>query len=127
MPMRLTMVGIEKVKAELETISRKFPGALGDALVTELEVEKKESMRRTPVDTGTLRASHTVVGPEVRGNRISAAVAAGGGGAERYAVTVHEDMEAFHKTGQAKFLESTMMESAAYIPARVAKRVKLEK
>ena len=47
-----------------------------------------------------------------------------GGPAAPYAVVVHEDLEAFHPTGQAKYLESTIMQSAPFMLDRISKRLK---
>ena len=38
-------------------------------------------------------------------------------------VTVHENLDAFHRVGQAKFLESVLVESRPYLAARVARRM----
>jgi hypothetical protein len=38
---------------------------------------------------------------------------------------VHEDLDAFHKVGQAKYLESVIMESRGFIGARVARRLNI--
>jgi hypothetical protein len=41
-----------------------------------------------------------------------------------YAVYVHENLQAHHPVGQAKFLESAMTEAAPTLAERVAARVK---
>lgn len=59
----------------------------------------------TPVDTGTLKASIHVEGPEVRGNEATAKVSTGGEASE-YAIYVHEGtgrMEA------SKFIERPLL------------------
>ena len=48
-----------------------------------------------------------------------------GGNAVQYAVSVHENLEAFHRVGQAKFLESVLNESVGYMTQRVAARMRL--
>jgi hypothetical protein len=93
----------------------------GVALYQEAEIEMTEAKRRTPVKTGALRASGAVR----RLSRVSrdlAVVLGFGGPAVQYALRVHEDVEMFHRVGQAKYLESVLLESAPYIAARVAKR-----
>lgn len=52
--------------------------------------------------SGTLKRSGAVAVDRAAGE---VAVHFGSGGAEEYAVIVHEDMEAEHDDGQAKFLE----------------------
>lgn len=83
-----------------------------------------ESKRRVPVDTGTLRASGFVMEPERSGRNISVTLAYGGP-AEGYAVVVHEDLDAFHPHGQAKYLESVLKESQPHMRARLAQRIHL--
>jgi hypothetical protein len=91
--------------------------------------------RRTPVwnsdrrlprgrVSGALRASVRVIAPVRKGTSVFVLVAAGGPSAP-YAIYVHEDLDAFHKVGQAKYLESVILESRAFMAARVAKRVDL--
>lgn len=57
-----------------------------------------------PVDLGTLRASGLVEPPIIEGTKVTVIVAFGGPAAS-YAYIVHEDLEAFHDDGQAKYLE----------------------
>lgn len=99
---------------------------VGRALYKEAQIEKTESMRRTPVDLGTLRASHYVKQPEPKGKNIVVVIGVGGPAAP-YAVYVHEDLEADHKVGQAKFLESTLKESSKSMASRVAARLELQR
>jgi hypothetical protein len=109
---------------KLQNIARKFPIQVGNALFEELDtVEKPESMARTPIQTGDLRDSHKTRGPVIRRNYIKCWIEVGGGRVD-YAIRVHEDLEAFHPAGQAKFLESTLRESSPFILRRVANRVK---
>jgi len=120
----VTLKGLAEMQRKILNIARRFPKQVGKALYDELDkVEKPESMARTPVRYGDLRDSHTTRGPVIRMNKISAWIEVGEG--LDYAVRVHEDLEAFHPVGQAKFLESTMNESAPYILRRVAARIKL--
>lgn len=94
------------------------------ALYQEAQIEMTESKRRVPVDTGVLRASGHVQEPVRSGKSVSVMLAYGGA-AEQYAVIVHEDLEAFHKIGQAKYLESVLKESAPHMKKRVAARINL--
>jgi len=97
----------------------------GKALYEEGKIEKTESQKRTPVDTRALRMSH-VVHPPTKSKNPQVHITAGGAPAP-YGVYVHENLEANHKVGQAKFLESTIRESAPFMAARVAKRIDLKK
>ena len=116
--------GLDQVVARLRSLASRMQPAIGRALYAEGQIERQESMRRTPVDTGALRASHVLEGPMYSGRDIWVRIGVGGPAAP-YAVVVHENMDAFHKVGQAKFLESTILESAPYIARRVAVRLKI--
>lgn len=121
MPGRLSLevVGLTEVNRALQLLAERGERAAGQALREEAEIEMTEAKRRTPVDTGTLRSSGKVTGPDAD----LAVKLEFGGAAEEYAIEVHENLETFHKTGQAKFLESTILESAPHLPARVGRRM----
>jgi HK97 gp10 family phage protein len=59
----------------------------------------------TPVDTGTLKASIHVEGPEVRGNEATAKVSTGGEASD-YAIFVHEGTGS---TTPSKFIERPLL------------------
>ncbi len=120
------MLGVSELKNKLKQIAAKFPDRVAAALYTEAQIEMTESKRRCPVDTGTLRASGFVARPERNGRRISVTLSYGGA-AKDYAIYVHENLEAHHDVGQAKFLESVLNESAPHMAARIAARVSLDK
>jgi hypothetical protein len=112
----------------LQNLKRNFPEEVGRALYQETEVESTEVKKRTPVKHGNLRASIHVEGPiyegrsVINGGKIITKIVAGGPSAP-YAMYVHEDLTAFHKVGQAKFIESVIFESRPYMAARVAARI----
>lgn len=112
------------------TLAREFgaiAGAIADAaaaaLREEAEIEMTEAKERTPVDTGALRASGHVETPEVSPGEVSVTLAFGGP-AIGYAIYVHENLEALHPVGQAKFLESVLIESAPHFADRVGTRMR---
>ena len=115
------LVGEKKVAARLTALAAKIPIQAGVALFAEAQIDATESRRRTPVDTGALRASHEVSKPKLIGD-IEVTISVGGPAAP-YALVVHEDLEAFHKVGRAKYLESVVMESAPFMAKRVASRL----
>jgi hypothetical protein len=106
----------------LAALARSAGTAIAAALREEAEIEATEAKRRTPVDTGTLRSTITVAPVRLRGRTYTTAIEAGGPAAP-YAVIVHENLEAFHKVGQAKYIESVLNESAPYMLLRVARNV----
>lgn len=122
----MSLTGGDKVRGTIKRVKSGFIDEVGRALYQETQIEATEVKRRTPVDTGTLRGTIHVVGPFRSGNRIWTLIACGGPAAP-YAVYVHENLSAFHKVGQAKFLESVILESRAFMGARVAKRIDLNR
>lgn len=110
----------------LKQIAERFPDRVAAAIYAEGQIEMTESKRRVPVDTGALRASGFVSEPERVGKNISVTLSFGGA-AQTYAIVQHENLEYFHRVGQAKFLESVLNESRPYMAARIAARVHLAK
>lgn len=120
-----TLRGWTEMSQKLKNFAKKYPKVVGRALRDELKIEMKESMRRTPVATGALRDSHELLGPEYGpGTRIAASISVGAN--LEYAVRVHEMVELHHRVGQAKFLESTLMESARFMNRRIAERIRFK-
>lgn len=113
-------------KNNVKRFGVKFPDEVGRALYIETEIELKEVKRRTPVDTGELRASEHVVGPTRKFRTIFTEIVAGGPAAP-YAIYVHEDEFAIHKVGQWKFIESVILESRPFMAERVAKRIEINR
>lgn len=122
----VTLKGTAELKAKLQRLALRIPDVVGTALFQEAQIEMTEAKRRTPVDTGALRASGMVHQPQMLGRNISVALTFGSV-AIGYAVSVHEDLDALHQVGQAKFLESTLNESRAHLPARIARRIMLDR
>lgn len=110
-----------------------MPNAVVKAFFTEMQIELTEVRALTPVwnparkvpaghTPGSLRASVRLEGPFWDGNVVSFKILAGNDIAY-YALWVHEDMDDYHATGQAKFIEQPLKQSGPYMPARVAARV----
>lgn len=121
----LSLKGTSSIQRQMARVHDKFPQKVERALRQQAEVELTESKRRVPVDTGTLRASGQVVGPEREGRKFYVEITYGGQ-AEDYAVIVHEDLDAFHKVGQAKYLESVLNESSRFMAERLAGDIDIE-
>ena len=112
-----------KVRANLRRLAEDVPKYMGEALMAELKIELKEVRARTPRKTGALRDSERIEGPVINGKFVSASILAGGSDAP-YAAIVHEDLDAHHPVGEAKFIERTLNESAPYMAQRIAARMK---
>lgn len=137
MPTGAGLTGARRMVGLIRKVRGQFPDEAARGLYQETEVESTEVKKRTPVwnsdrplpfghAAGTLRSTVHVVGPMRSGTRIYTMIVAGGTTAP-YAIYVHEDLEAFHKVGQAKFLESVILESRPHMGARVARRIQINK
>ena len=129
--MAVFLKNIPTVIGNMKKLEKGVPLLAAAALYQEALIEQKESMKRTPVDVtskgggGTLRDSHETSAPYWKGKFLNVDIQVGGPAAP-YAIVQHENMTFFHKVGQAKFLESTILESAPFMLARIAKRMKLD-
>lgn len=110
------------MRAKFANVRKNYPNKVGNALYSVMGVEKTEVIRRTPKLSGELRSTIKLIGPSDNGKTITVVIVAGGPDAP-YAMIVHEDLEAFHNVGQAKYLESVIMESRAFIGRRVAAKL----
>lgn len=120
--MRFITAGENQMRARLVALARRMPVEVGAALYVEAEILMGEAKERTPVDTGALKASGHVTLPEIHGREIAVDMVYGGASAP-YALYVHEDLDAHHKVGQAKFLESVLVEQGPELAERIATRV----
>jgi len=87
------------------------------------------SLPLVPVDTGTLRASGYVTEPMRAADLVTVEIGYGGPAAkinpksgassDSYAIFVHENLEAHHPVGQAKYLEQPLNEALAGMPDRL--------
>ena len=131
------LVGLREMKGKIVKFARQYPYLVAEALYDELnEVELPESNRKIPKDTHAAEESGTVLGPEVRPGSIRATIAYATAGetnpksgqlVAEYIIPLHEDLDAFHPNGEAKFLETTMNESERFLGSRIARRAGVEK
>ncbi len=109
------------MEKRIRDLQREFPKRVARAQMAEARIEMKEAQRRTPIDTGDLRASAAIV-QTVTKSKIETDIVFD----MPYAIFVHEDLEANHpRGGQAKFLESVLRESAPHMADRLARRLRL--
>lgn len=123
---KFTSTGTGTQRKKFQNLRRGLPDEIANAVYVEIEIETTEAKRRTPVKTGALRSTIHQEGPFREDRRVWSSIVAGGPAAG-YAVIVHEDLTAFHKVGQAKYIESVIMESRPSMAARVAKRIDLNR
>lgn len=117
----MSLEGADDFNKAIEEAIKKLPQSVRAALYQEGLLVQKDSMRRTPVDTGVLRSTHNT--ELVEDGDIATKVTVGGSAAP-YAHKVHEDLEAFHTVGEAKFLANAANAAIPGLAERVAKRLK---
>lgn len=118
--------GQRELLKKLSGLGKALLGEAGPALFTEAVEIEQASRKRTPVDTGALRASHETERPVIEQDRVSVTISVGGPAAP-YAVKVHEMVEVPHRVGEAKFLEKSVLEAAPGLNARIARRIDLNR
>ncbi len=129
------MQGVENMQARIRAAGKTFIESAASALFQETEIEATECKRRCPVwnparpvpeghAPGTLRSTIQALGPFTEGKTFYTLIVCGGPLAP-YAIYVHEDLDAYHATGEAKFIEGPILESRPYMAQRVQKRMRL--
>ena len=116
---KMTVSGAEGIIASLKNIP---PIALSNAASSSYmwaEGVMNESKRECPVDKGFLRASGVVDEPNVSSDGFKITLEY----PMEYAVYVHENLEANHPVGKAKFLEDPMMSHLSELPDAIARAV----
>jgi hypothetical protein len=108
------------VFAAFRNLQSDLDRAVESAVYREAEREMTMAKELTPVDTGALRASGRVEGPDHEGGAVVFHLAYGGPAIE-YALRVHEDLMMHHTVGQAKFLETPVREEVG--SGRAAARI----
>lgn len=107
---QVRFVGLDETVAHIRALGD-APTAvrqLAKALFTRGSKILQVSQRLVPVDTGALRGSGHVTFPEVDGKSASVKIVYGGAAAP-YAYEVHENLQAYHRVGQAKYLETAAL------------------
>jgi hypothetical protein len=148
------MVGLDEVLVKLNKAIHEIEGKVQKGLTLAMLEVKGKSMSDTPVDVGNLRGSHylvtgdgtvstensflpdkrgkTQVGTEHRPHVNAAANNAKSKGkpfaevgcSAYYAESVHENLEARHVTGKAKFLEDAIKTNSSKILSTVKRFAK---
>ena len=119
------IVGADQLQRTLRALAGAAPGIAAGALYREAERIMTAAKRLTPVLSGSLKSSGQVVPPAMRGTAVSVTMGFGNA-AVNYAVHVHENLQARHLNGQAKFLEQPLNEARSGMDARLAEDVRRE-
>ena len=114
------MMGKSEALKNLNKELRAIKGKTIEGLTVSAMLVRSRSQALTPVDTGNLKASTY----NASGGTSDKPVVEVGYTAD-YAVKVHEDLGVYHKTGQAKFLETAIEKSKGDILDIVKKRARI--
>ena len=117
---RIELTGTEELSRELKRLQRAYPEAAAAALYAEGMAIMALAQKKTPVDTGRLRATGYVAPPvkDAQGHIVEL------GFGTDYGIYVHERTESHHPVGEAKFLENAINARKAGWAERLAKRIK---
>jgi hypothetical protein len=118
----LYIEGLDRLSRRLSARGDHMLRAGAAALYREGELMMTEAKLLTPVDKGALHNSGFAHPPE----RVSWGylVTIGfGGPAAPYALIVHEDLEAAHTVGQAKYLETAVLRALPGLAERIAREL----
>lgn len=103
------------IEKETDAILKRLASTLYQEALRILEIAKS----RVPVKTGALRASGKVHPPVITKNEVSVMISFGDE-TVTWAVPVHERMYVKHVTGQAKYLESVILEEMKGLERKLA-------
>lgn len=117
----MKVTGEKEVLASLNKSIREIKGKTKAGIMDALLYVEEESIVRTPVDTGNLRGSFYKTLLSFRGDKIAGEI----GNTAEYALYVHEDLDAAHTVGEAKFLENVLIEKSKTILNIIKNRVKI--
>jgi hypothetical protein len=105
----MSLTGTDVLVRNCNTARTGMRTITGHAMKSEADAVMADSKENyVPIDTGALRDSGRVEGPEISGSEVSVEMLYGDATVD-YAWTVHEDMSTPHKHGGAKFLETPFL------------------
>lgn len=110
----------ERLVRDFQHVIRNINGKTLKGLLVAGAIVKAESMRLTPVLTGNLKSSHFI---EHNQNPDKPEVAVGT--TASYGIYVHENLEAYHHNGQAKFLATAIINKRKEIVDAVTRHAKV--
>ena len=107
------ITGLQEFQQHLNRLKNSYHGRAGASLYKFATMIKNDARDRAPKKTGELRKSGRVHDPISSGDgRISCKITFGNEKAY-YAIYVHEDLNAKHTNGEAKFLENAVNASTS--------------
>lgn len=134
MPTHLKIAGMDQALRNLRSIANEYPHETAAALYREGESIMYDSKKEIPVDTGAARDSGFVEEPKIEGSKVSVTLGYGGVAAKvnpktgeptgAYIEILHENMDAKHVVGKAKFLEDPAKAHKIDFIQRITKSVR---
>lgn len=119
--------GHKEVGRKLQDYAERFPAAAAGALQEQMNQGLEQDVYdSTPEKTGNLRNTIRTTEPVIQGKRISCSIEAGGPDAP-YALIVHEDLDAFHPVGDAKYIERPFNRAARTFGPELGTRLQVNK
>lgn len=124
------VVNLDKVINSLSALGGQIIAVAGDAAHQEADRVFPITQEQVPVNTHALQNTGRVEEVENEGDEITVSIAYGDADVD-YALVVHEDLEAKHPHGKAKYVEDPVREelesgrSAAYMGAEIKARLGL--
>lgn len=119
-PKQLKVTGEARVNANIQRILRENWKDAKKAFRQEAEIIISDAVKQAPVEFGDLRRSKSVETAKDTKKELELIL----GFNATYAAAVHENLNAHHTVGKAKYLEDPLMARIDDIPKNVAKRVK---
>jgi hypothetical protein len=123
--MKVIFPDLERIQKALAESGPAGAKVAAMALRSEAQDAFAASQDEVPVDTSALKKSGRVrpeTGVFTRGGEVYVELTYGGAATE-YAIYVHEDLEANHPHGKAKYLEDPMTRQVNGISGRIADKV----
>ncbi len=123
--MEIYFPDLERIQKALAASGPAGVKAAARALRNEAQEAFANSQDEVPVDTGALKASGRIrpeVGVFERGNEVYVELTYGGSATE-YSIYVHENLEAYHPHGKAKYLEDPLVRQVNGIAGRIADKI----
>ena len=115
------VTGINNVIRNLRNVGRRFKEGSHNGLERSGRLIKARAQDRTPVLTGTLKSSAY---SQMESTKISNDQSVIIGFRTPYAVYVHENLENFHKVGEAKYLERPLIENTENVQNILAEEIR---
>ena len=120
----LTIKGQDAMIRRLQEIGKGSPDIIWQAIYEEAsEILTTAQQEFVPVDQGILRASGQVSEPTVTNGEASVTISFGGPSAP-YALIQHERLDFNHTVGEAKYLETPLLQATQGMARRLGDRIR---